>query len=434
MRSHVMSPTSRALRVGVLLGDNLVEERVLRPVAPVTFGQSLRCTLSVPADGAPLEHTLFAVEQGRFLLRITAAMTGRLVQNGAELELDPGTTSIPIEQGARGKLRIGDATVLFQEIAAPAIAPRPRLPASVRGSLADRIDRRLGVIVGASIVVHLGIASWAWITERETDSMAEDIAMKYEAPTYEVMELPDFAPPIAPAEPDADPGPGVATPAKPDVQTPTTKPRPVTDRLPEPVDANAWAQMITGNDPGKTGQNELPNRIPNVDLDKQIKNVTDSSRTPTDPTRTPRDPGLRLGDGRPGPTFEDPTMHRPPPKEEQQPIARITPVPQPKPPGKDPLSINLVLGRIQGAYMAGLQRCYVKHGLSTDASLVAKVTISFVVDPTGVATDNQARGANAEVDDCIRNQMTTWRFPIPKDEDGDPTDAPFKLQLALQPS
>ena len=114
--------------------------------------------------------------------------------------------------------------------------------------------------------------------------------------------------------------------------------------------------------------------------------------------------------------------------------ARIEPVPMPRPPGKDPLPIVLVLGRIQSSYMAGLQRCYVKHGLAHDSRLVAKVTLTFTVDAQGRSTENQAHGANAEVDGCIRDQMAGWRFPIPKDSDGDPTDAPFKLVLALQPS
>jgi len=62
-------PSPRALRVGVLLGGTLVEERVFSGMTPITIGQSLRCTLSIPADGVPLEHTLFARDQGRTLLR-----------------------------------------------------------------------------------------------------------------------------------------------------------------------------------------------------------------------------------------------------------------------------------------------------------------------------------------------------------------------------
>jgi hypothetical protein len=140
-----MSPTPRALRVGVLLGNNLVEERVFRSshLAPVTFGQSLKCTLSIPAAGVPMEHTLFAVDQGRILLRVTAAMSGRLAQGGEIQALEKAETQIPLAHGARGKLQIGEATVLFQEIAAPPIAPRR----SCRRRCAAR--SRIGSIAGS---------------------------------------------------------------------------------------------------------------------------------------------------------------------------------------------------------------------------------------------------------------------------------------------
>src|SRR5262245_19366647 len=115
-----------SLRVGILLGDQLVEERIFHGATPITFGQSLKCQLSVPVDGVPREHVLFTREQGRF-------------------ELHPTRSMQVTRAGKRGKLVLGDATILFQEITTPPPAPRPQLPASIRGSLADRIDRRLAV-------------------------------------------------------------------------------------------------------------------------------------------------------------------------------------------------------------------------------------------------------------------------------------------------
>src|SRR5688572_29524355 len=165
--------TARALRVGVVLGGNLVEERLFADAHPITVGQSLRCRLSVPADGVPHEHAMFVRDQGRLLLRLTAGMNGRLAQSGTtksdlrEGAGHDGIWTIPLERGARGKLTVGDATILFQEVAAPTKTPRPQLPASVRGTFADRIDRRLAVIVGASLLVHIGIGAWAWMTEVE---------------------------------------------------------------------------------------------------------------------------------------------------------------------------------------------------------------------------------------------------------------------------
>ena len=47
-------------------------------------------------------------------------------------------------------------------------APRPQLPAAMRTTLADRIDRRLAVFVGGSLLVHVGIAAYAWTTDVPT--------------------------------------------------------------------------------------------------------------------------------------------------------------------------------------------------------------------------------------------------------------------------
>jgi hypothetical protein len=421
-----MSPTRRALRVGILLGGNLVEEHVFRidRATAITFGQSLKCTLSVPAAGVPSEHILFAVDQGRFVLRVTGGMTGRL-SPARELRGE-----VPVERGMRGKLVIGEATILFQELAAPPVAPRPQLPASVRGSFADRIDRRLASIVAVSLLAHLGIASWAWMTEREGPDGEGEAVAEYDAPTYEIMEI--SVPDLVPGQPS--PEPGVAAPVAPQKQTPTVLPRRDLARLPDPVDADRWANALTGNTAGTNGQTEISNRVPNTDLDKQIQHIKDGDKTvKVGGTPRSRDRDPRLGSGPDGPVIGDPALDQVT-KKEKPPVTRIEPVPMPRPPGKDPLSIALVLGRIQGSYMAGLSRCYVKHGLAHDASLVAKVTLTFTVDEQGRATDNHARGANPDVDGCIRDQMAGWRFPIPKDEDGDPTDAKFKLVLALQPS
>ncbi|MBA3818494.1 MAG: hypothetical protein H0X17_06345, partial [Deltaproteobacteria bacterium] len=72
-----MTSSLRALRVGVLLGNTLVEDRVFLAngdAAPITIGQSLRCQLSLPVDGLPAAHVLFGREQGRFVLRPAPGM------------------------------------------------------------------------------------------------------------------------------------------------------------------------------------------------------------------------------------------------------------------------------------------------------------------------------------------------------------------------
>jgi hypothetical protein len=439
-----MAPVSpRALRIGVLLGGNLVEERVFSGLTPITFGQALRCSLSIPGDGVPHEHVLFTGDQGRLLLRVSAAIEGRLATADAiTTDLRAGAGSggiwtIPLEKGMRGRLQIGEATVLFQEIATPPVIPRPVLPASIRGTFGDRIDRRLALIVGGSLVAHLAIGVWAWATDVETlPLMSSPVAALYRHDTMSV-SLPDPTPDVATPEP----GPGAATPVTP-VQTP--KPiveRPRVAQRPTPTpgmsteEAARFASILTGPTTGRSGPGEMSSRQPGADLRQQIDDVGTRPVTIGDEGKGFRQqPGPRLGTD-PGPLVDDPTGvtrlpdHRP----EDDRGGRITlrPLP-PEGPGTT-LTVDMVLSKINTVYMQGLQRCY-RKGLLGEATLAGKIKMGFSVTERGGLDDIEASGVSSEVDACISTQMQSWRFPIPKDKDGDPTDQAFKLVLALQPS
>ncbi len=435
--------STRAIRVGVLLGDNLVEEKVFRGGSPITFGQSLKCALSIPGEGIPYEHALFVHDQGRLLLRVTKSMSGRLAQAGAiQTELHRGAAvdglwSIPIEKGARGKLTLGDATILFQEIAAPPLAPRPVLPASIRGSLGDRIDRRLAAIIGASVVLHLGLAVWAWNEDPETRSMLETpVAQTYRQEMLDVT-IPDEPPTPAPtATPDS--GPGAAAPV-----TPTQVSRPIVKRptvgaiTKEPGmtedDAQRFASILTGSEVGKTGANDLRNRQPGADLGKQIDAVGDRQVVVGGDQKGFREgPRDHIGTDPKGPQIDAPTQVANTPKQGEEPKGRIQIKPLPPEGPGTTLTVAMVLDKINTVYMPGLQRCY-KKGLVGDAKLGGKVAMSFTVSERGQLDDGSARGVSTEVDSCIGSFMQSWRFAIPRDKDGDPTDASFALTLALQP-
>jgi hypothetical protein len=42
-------------------------------------------------------------------------------------------------------------------------------------------------------------------------------------------------------------------------------------------------------------------------------------------------------------------------------------------------------------------------------------------------------GFAGPIDECIESQMASWRFPIPRDKDGETTDAAFLIGLQLVP-
>ena len=45
----------------------------------------------------------------------------------------------------------------------------------------------------------------------------------------------------------------------------------------------------------------------------------------------------------------------------------------------------------------------------------------------------KATGFDPDLDHCIETLMGSWRFDIPKDSDGEPTDASFEIGLQLVP-
>nr|HEX4313860.1 AgmX/PglI C-terminal domain-containing protein [Kofleriaceae bacterium] len=403
--------TSRALRVGLLIGDHIVEERMFTGPAPVTFGQSLRCTLSVPVDGVPRELVLFA-----------RGPDGAWLLDGK-----------PIAPGTRGKLRWGDAVVLYQEVAAPPVMPRPQLPASMRVGLADRVDRRLAAIVGASLLLHVGIASWAWLDDVDDgDALVQLPTAQIYSPEVQVIDLPDpsvLPPPTATSVPV--PAPAAATPLAPHREpSPVTLPHPHTTPTERPVDPSEFVGIYTSGSDGPNGHHETAARHTASDLDRQVADARDRHVEVGDDGRTPTTGPLRSGTGR-GPVVDGPDQQTELPRGREHTDSPLPPPTAGAHPPATTLTSDMVLDRINRLYQPGLRRCYAK-GLAQDASLTGKISVTLVVDGNGRVASSAARGANDDVDDCVHQLMGGWSFPAPRGADGKPAQASFQLSLALQ--
>ena len=62
---------------------------------------------------------------------------------------------LPLDERSRGKITLGDMTILFQFVTPPPPQPRPQLPASVRGSITGNLDWFFTTIAGVSFLLHL---------------------------------------------------------------------------------------------------------------------------------------------------------------------------------------------------------------------------------------------------------------------------------------
>jgi hypothetical protein len=92
------------------------------------------------------------------------------------------------------------------------------------------------------------------------------------------------------------------------------------------------------------------------------------------------------------------------------------------------LDIDDVLAKVNGVYMAGLQRCYRKT-LAIDPSVSGKLDLAFKVAPDGTVTSAlQGDG----IERCLTNLIASWRFGVALDDGGMPTEASFKISLMLR--
>jgi hypothetical protein len=157
----------KILRIGIIQNGKIVEERLVRKRESVTIGQSTRNTFVVPASNAlPRTFTIFELTPAGYAINFSDMMDGR-VSLGDQVVALPALRQgkaqkkgelwhLLLPDRSRGKVVIGDVTVLFQFVTPPPVQPRPQLPPSVRSSLMQNLDWMLVAVVAASFIMHFG--------------------------------------------------------------------------------------------------------------------------------------------------------------------------------------------------------------------------------------------------------------------------------------
>ena len=436
----------------------------MRAHGDITLGQSAKNTFSIPIEGVPRQFTMFRAESnGTYRLHFTKQMDGRisdggqpitlseLKERGAEHHGDSWSWSLP--QTARGKIEIGDCALLFQFVAEPPSQPKPRLPASVRGSLGDRINVRLSAIVALSVLLHASVVGYAMFIEDpdRPNGIAErayNLTFKADATTIEVVQPPvqpgaqatattplkvpekkSSAAPVQRNQPAASSqAPGAASPEK-------IVAGKVTEAAVLREHAVAFAAALNSEDASDAGQfGTMAARAPGSDLGMQIQNIADGNRTVQVGAGSGRsthgDADPRIGTGK-RLVVETETVANLVDKKLEKPTGvRIAWTNKPTTDDETSLSPEVVWSKVNAAYMSGLQRCYREY-LKKDSSARGKIQISFTVNTMGRATTYKASGVATEVEACVTERMAGWTFPIPKDSANKATTAAFSLSLAL---
>lgn len=160
--------TTRALRVALIQSGRIVEDRTFTGRAKITVGTGPKSTFLVPMADVPVTTAVFELTKKGTTLLFDDQTVGRVSLSGAETPLQdcaPRASprgkqlALPLSDDAKGRLSIGEVSLLFQFVDPPKAPVAAELPKGARGLLAQ-VDRSFLAILGLSLAAHFAGAGW----------------------------------------------------------------------------------------------------------------------------------------------------------------------------------------------------------------------------------------------------------------------------------
>lgn len=164
----------KVLRIGIVQRGKIIEERELRRRESVSVGSADRATFTVSSETLPKHFVLFEYDGKNYFLRFEGPMDARvqlaadedavgfekLRARGKVVRRKDGE-AVALSDESRGKVMIGDVTVLFQ-FKSPVAAPvRPVLPPEIRGSVLQNVDAQFTAIFVAVALIQVSLVAYA---------------------------------------------------------------------------------------------------------------------------------------------------------------------------------------------------------------------------------------------------------------------------------
>jgi hypothetical protein len=189
---------TKVLRIGVVKDGKVVHERLFKPGQSVTVGESPRNTFVFPDASLPKKFTLFQAKGGKYSLNIVDSMSGKLALESGVADISVvgksdavtrkgGAAVLPLSDSARGKVVIGDITVLFQFVPAPPESARMVNRQDFRPMLFDEDDPvfigTLSVFTAMAAVLMI----YVWNTDPSEITSLEEIPDRF----VEIIQPPD---------------------------------------------------------------------------------------------------------------------------------------------------------------------------------------------------------------------------------------------------
>lgn len=192
MQAVQARPTGpKVLRIGIIQAGKIVEERIIRKRETVSVGTSEKNHFIVAAGNLPSRFDLFQLVGEDYILNFTDQMRGRVGLPGGVQDLDQLRASggarnagthfqVKLNDNSRGKIVIGDTTLLFQFVVPPPVQPKPQLPAAARGGFVKGIDWLFTAFVVFMYMTTFGFIIYLenadWPIEQEIAVLPDNIA------------------------------------------------------------------------------------------------------------------------------------------------------------------------------------------------------------------------------------------------------------------
>jgi hypothetical protein len=448
-RGRSGAPAGKVLRIGIIRGPRIVEERLIRRGETVTVGESVRNTFVLPGSDLPQQHRLFVARGGRYHLLARSAFGGKLfvddsVQPLAQVALDRGArrgadTWIPLDPGVRGKVQLAGTTILFQFVQAP---PEPRrVEASFSPLAFGQMDWVFTAFVAFSLVLNL--VGYSYINSRPPpQSVSIDQINKRFAQVWFTED---------PLEDDQELPPPIDDEGLAEVDSTDTRPVPdETDPATDPKDDGS-AEADAGGDEELTRdqrRERAREAMEGVGLAPALMGTDGNTRSDLairdlvgEPGALQRDLDLALDaagrvaiagiGGEPilrnlptgpdglegltgGPRTSGPVTTGPGTRTQTEVVTRLELETPQLDPGTDPSGITDVVGKNKGQIKA----CYDRI-IKTTPDIEGRIEVTIVVAEDGSVLevwliDNSTD--SAELASCIQRRIKRWNFPATGEE------------------
>ncbi|MBN2527279.1 MAG: AgmX/PglI C-terminal domain-containing protein [Deltaproteobacteria bacterium] len=161
----------RVLRIGIVNNGKIVEERIIRKRESVFIGPSEKNHFVISQEDVKISRfCLFESRGGNapYVLNFSSNTLGKVSIKGKLYELSEtvglkvvrkkgDVYQLLLNDDSRGKVVLGNTTILFQFVSPPPIQPRPQLPAAVKGSLFQGLELIITLCFIISLSFHSAI-------------------------------------------------------------------------------------------------------------------------------------------------------------------------------------------------------------------------------------------------------------------------------------